>query len=56
MTTPPNPMEALHKIREQFYEETKDLSLEEWLEKIHQEAQETITRYHLHLKIQAPAL
>jgi hypothetical protein len=32
-------IDATHRIREQHYEETKDLPLEEWLERIHQGAE-----------------
>ena len=35
----PEVMRMLHKIREEMYEEMKDLSPREWVEKIHKEAE-----------------
>ena len=33
-------VEELHRIREQHYEDTKDLPIEEWLERINQSGEE----------------
>ena len=33
-------IEEIHRIREQRYEETKDLPLEEWLERINRSGEE----------------
>ena len=42
-------MEELHKIRERLYEETKDLSPEEWVASIEKEAAEARKKYGLNL-------
>ena len=43
-------MDEIHKIREQIYNETKNLSTKEYLEKIHRESAEFIKKHALKLK------
>jgi len=42
-------LEEIYKIREQHYEETKHLSPDEYLNKLHKDAEEVIKKYGLKL-------
>ena len=46
----PKPMQEIHEIRHQMYEESKNLSWEEWVKKMHQTAEETIRKYGLKIR------
>ena len=52
--TEPIPMREIHEIREKIYEEEKNLSHKERLQKIHDEARKFIEKYGL--KFKAPSL
>ncbi len=45
----PEVMRMLRKIREEMYEETKDLSNEEWVKKIKEEAEACKKKYGIRL-------
>ncbi|MEW6201947.1 MAG: hypothetical protein AB1546_08225 [bacterium] len=45
----PEVMRILHKIREEQYEETKDLPVSEWVKKIREEAEECKKKYGVKL-------
>jgi hypothetical protein len=47
-------MDELHRIREQIYEEEKDLSPQEQLKRLHQESEAFLKRAGLKLKRVAP--
>ena len=47
----PKAMREIHEIRERLYEEEKDLSTKELIEKIHKEAEECTKKYGLKVKI-----
>lgn len=47
----PEVMRMLRKIREEMYEETKDLSNEEWVKKIKEEAEACKKEYGIRLPI-----
>ena len=46
----PKPMQEIHKIQEQLYEETRGLSGKEIIEKYRREAEEVIKKYGLKFK------
>ena len=52
--TEPMPMREIHEIREKIYEEEKNLSNQERLQKIHSEAARFIEKYGL--KFKAPSV
>ena len=48
MYNEPKTMKEIHEIQERLYEEEKNLSYKDRIEKIHREAQELINKYGLH--------
>jgi hypothetical protein len=46
-------MKEIHEIREKLYEENKNLSMEDRIEKVHREADEFVKKYGIKLKTKA---
>ena len=56
MSTEPESMAQIHRIREQFYEEEKHLSPQERVAKIHRESEALLKEWGLTLKrVRPPA-
>ena len=55
MLTEPKPMQEIHEIREKLYEENKNLTHKEHIDKVHKEAEEIKKKYGLVLKTRASA-
>ena len=53
MLTEPKPMQEIHEIREKLYEENKNLTHKEHIDKVHKEAEEIKKKYGLVLKTRA---
>ena len=50
----PKTMRELHKIREEHYEATKNMSFDELMESIENEALKIMKEYHMKFKIADP--
>lgn len=50
--TEPRPMQEIHAIQEEIYNEDKKLPPEKKLDALHQEVEDVIKKFNLHLPIQ----
>ena len=51
MSKEPKPMREIHRIQERFFDKEKNLSSQERLRRLHEEAMEIIRKYGLRVKL-----